>query len=194
MTDGPSVDPVEVGDADLVRGTLSGEFEAFEQLVGRYGKLAGGIAFSVTGDYHGAADVVQEAFIKAHRALESLEDPDRFGPWLRHIVRTSAVDWLRKQRSRQVSLHDVEVEADRVADSGDATDPAAEAGRNELREQVMREVAALPEHYREVVVLKYLEGRSYEGISRLTGLTVEAVESRLHRARGRLRKKFRNLV
>ncbi len=180
-------------DADLVHRARAGEVEAFEMLVERYTKLAGGVAFSVTGDYHAAADVSQEAFIKAHRALNDLTNPERFAAWLRNIVRTSAIDWVRKARSRGI-VADVEPDAEGLIDQGDDADPVASANRAEVREHVMAEVAALPEHYREVIVFKYLDGMSYEDIAEHTGLTVEAVESRLHRARGRLRKRFRNLL
>lgn len=190
----PSSDHASPSDGDLVRRALAGDYQGFEALVHRYGKLAAGIAFSVTGDYHGAADVAQDAFLKVHRRLSSLEDPERFGGWLRHIVRTTAIDWRRRVRSAQVSLSDREDEAVRISDGHRDANPVAAAERSELHSNLMKELAALPEHYREVLVLKYLEGQSYDQISITLGVSVETVESRLHRARSRLRKSGQRLL
>jgi RNA polymerase sigma-70 factor (ECF subfamily) len=181
----------EVGeDARLITLFLAGDAVAFEKLVERNVKFAGAIAYSVTGDFHAAKDVVQEAFLRVHSGLAKLQEVEKFRAWLRNVVRTTALDWRRRnKKGRGGSL-------DALEDSGQ--EPEAEAvepleaalERDELRRQVREEIGKLPESQREVVALKYLDDRSYEEISALTGLSVATIESRLWRARNTLRQRF----
>jgi RNA polymerase sigma-70 factor, ECF subfamily len=179
-------------DALLVRRYLGGDAKAFELLVARHARLAGAVALSVVSDYDAAKDVVQEAFLKALEGLSALEDPAAFKGWLRNVVRTTALDHLRR---RKVTGRAAEALPGQDEDDG-APLPAPDVGpddlmqKAELRERVREEVAQLPESQREVVLLKYLDGRSYEEIADVTGLTVNTIESRLFRARATLRKRL----
>lgn len=179
-------------DAALARRFLAGDAKAFELLVARHARFAGAVAVSVLGDYHGSKDVVQEAFVKVLEGLGQLEDPGRFKGWLRNIVRTTALDHLRR---RKVVGRAAEA-LPGTEDDGSQPLPAPTLApedvlqRAEVREQVRAAVATLPESQREVVLLKYLDGRSYEEIAELTGLTVNTIESRLFRARTTLRKRL----
>lgn len=193
---GPGSQPDPSGpdlDASLVRRSQAGDRKAFELLVARHTRYAGSIALSVVRDYHAALDVVQEAFVKVLRRIDDLDDPDRFRPWLRNVVRTSALDSLRRKKVAGRSGEALPGEADEEGSDGlPAPDlgPAELSERAELREQVREVVATLPESQRELITLKYLEGASYEEIAKATGLTVSSVESRLFRARGALRKRL----
>ena len=179
-------------DGRLVVRFVSGDASAFEALVARNMRLAGAVAYSVTGDLDAARDVVQESFLKVHAGLTALKEPDAFKGWLRNVVRTTALDWRRRNKKGVQSL-----DALRGEDS-DGLDPAAPTealnesieDRDELRRQVREEIARLPESHREVVALKYLDGKSYEEIEALTGLSQATIESRLFRARQKLKTRF----
>jgi RNA polymerase sigma-70 factor (ECF subfamily) len=177
-------------DAELVRAARAGDREAFGRLAQRYVRLAGAAAYAVVGEYQDAADVVQDALVKAHRRLGELRTPERFRSWLYGVVRTTALDMLRRRKRRpQVDLESTAIEG---VDAG--VEPASERlARAELARHVRAGVAELPEGYREVVALKYLDERSYDEIAELLGTTVGAVESRLHRARRMLRNKLGRL-
>jgi RNA polymerase sigma-70 factor (ECF subfamily) len=181
------VDP-EPTDGDLVRAHQRGDRAAFDALVRRYVRLAGGVAYGVLGDYEHAADAVQEAFIKAHDAVRDLREPDRFRGWLTGIVRTTSIDALRRRRRAPGALSAVEGGAIDLADSG--ARPAAGAEQGELRLAVLAAVKELPESYREVVIMKYLDERSYKEISEALGITIETIESRLFRARKLLKSRL----
>ena len=140
----------------------------------------------VTGDLNASEDLVQEVFLKVHRALSSLEDPLRFQAWLAGITRRSAIDWLRRRRPT-VSLSQVEESAPNLHRRHGQISPSEELQRQELVAGVRRALERLPQEYREVVVLKHLEGLSYRAIAERLETSVSAIESRLFRARKRLR-------
>lgn len=180
-------------DTALIRRHLAGDQKAFELLVVRHARLAGAVAMSVVGEYDLAKDVVQEAFLKVIEGLGALDDPARFRGWLRNVVRTTALDLLRRRkvtgRAAQGLPGQDEDDDSAPLPSPDVT-PDDLLERDELRAQVREEISALPESQREVVFLKYLDGRSYEEIADVTGLTINTIESRLFRARATLRKRL----
>jgi RNA polymerase sigma-70 factor (ECF subfamily) len=96
-------------DKQYVEGVLAGDPGSFERLVEKYNRMGGAIAYGVLGDYQRAEDVVQEAFFKAFRALGKLRDPARFKVWFAEIVRTDAIDKLRRRRERPLSTVDASV-------------------------------------------------------------------------------------
>src|SRR5262245_37334644 len=98
---------LERDDATLIRQARAGERQAFELLMAKYANLVGSIAYNILGDVHVAGDITQEAFLKVYRNLPNLEDPRRFKGWLCSIVRTTCVDWLRKERVKPCSLEKI---------------------------------------------------------------------------------------
>lgn len=179
-------------DAALIARYLAGDVKAFELLVVRHARFAGAVATAVVGDYDAAKDVVQEAFVKVLEGLGAVDDPARFKGWLRNVVRTTALDHLRRRKvtgRAAEALPGQDEEGGPPLAAPDVT-PDDLLERDELRALVRDEVALLPESQREVVLLKYLDGRSYEEIAELTGLTVNTIESRLFRARATLRRRL----
>lgn len=178
-------------DAELIARHRRGDPKAFEELVGRYVRLAGGIAYHILRDYGSAADVVQEAFLKVHSALPDLREPEKFKGWLYGVVRSCALDAVRRRKYRAATqLSALDGRENLVPDARAEDGPERALERRELEGVVLAGVDKLPESYREVVVLKYMDERSYKEISEVLGISVEAIESRLHRARKILRKVF----
>jgi RNA polymerase sigma-70 factor (ECF subfamily) len=178
----------------LVQTAEKGDRRAFEQLVTRYTRFAGAVAYGVTGDFHAARDVVQESFLKVFSSLGSLQSPDRFRAWLRNVVRTTALDWRRRNKKGIQSLDALDSDDGdlKAPDRGDPLSDVAEQG--ELRARVRDEIDRLPPSHREVVALKYLDGRSYEEIEVITGLSQATIESRLFRARQKLKNRFERVL
>ena len=173
-------------DRDYVHRFLQGESDVFEMLVRKYNRLGGAIAFGILGDFHQAEDAVQEAFLTAFRSLASLRDPSKFRFWFANLVRTRALDVLRRRRANEeIGLPD-------GALLGFAAVPTAEDEqiREETRQKILEAIRELPMEDRLVIVLKHMESLSYKEIAELTASTVSAVESRLFRARQTLRKKL----
>lgn len=174
-------------DSETIERILSGEPEAFEALVRRYNRLGGAVACAIVGDYHQAEDIVQEAFLKAFRALGTLRQPDRFKSWFVGLVRSRAIDVLRERRAHRV-VPVPEVPDDAAGAEGPS--PEDVEVREETRRKIREAVDELPELDRLVVVLKHMEGLSYKEIAEIVDTTEGAVESRLFRARQVLKRKL----
>ncbi|MFQ5654967.1 MAG: RNA polymerase sigma factor [Planctomycetota bacterium] len=174
---------------------LQGDRNAFAELVESHRRVAASVAFGILGDVHLAADAVQEAFFKAYQGLSDLRDADRFLSWLLRIVRSTATDLRRRQvrwGSREIPMGNEAPEG--VTASGAAErvkGPEEGLLRDERASHLRRALASLPQEYREVILLKHVEGRSYREIARLLKATVKAVESRLLRARQHLSRALR---
>lgn len=179
-------------DTGLVERAARGDTKAFEQLVLQYSRFAGAVAYGVTGDFHAARDVAQESFIKVHASLGTLESPDKFRPWLRNVVRRTALDWRRRNKKGAQSLDALEGEADPEAPADEEIDEVAD--KSDLAAKIRDEIDRLPDSHREVVALKYLDGKSYEEIEAITGLTQATIESRLFRARQKLKSRFERIL
>lgn len=181
-------------DALLIARSRAGEAEAFESLMAKYANLVGSIAYNIIGDVHVAGDITQEAFLKVYRNLGNLEDPRRFKGWLCSIVRTTCVDWLRKERVKPCSL-------ERISEEG--LEPEGEflgsvfkqtsTETEELREKVLHIINELPKIYQQIILLRHLRKMTYREMSDFLGLPIATIESRLYRARLMLKDKLMDL-
>ncbi|MEE8143046.1 MAG: RNA polymerase sigma factor [Planctomycetota bacterium] len=171
----------------LVLKAQKGNRKAFSQLVEAHRRLAWGIAYGIIGDVHLAADAVQEAFFKAYKGVRQLKDPDRFLAWIITIVRSSATDLVRR-RARWGSREGSALpEAAGKAVRGEVLGAPEEILlREEEASRIRKALAALSSEYREVLLLKHFEGKSYQEMARLLKTSVRAVESKLFRARQQL--------
>jgi RNA polymerase sigma-70 factor, ECF subfamily len=187
-------DWVQDSDARIVRAVLSGYKDRFSELWDRYHAEAQRWAFGVTADFVEAEDIAQEAFTEALDRLESLREPERFGGWLRSIVRNRAVSSIRR-RQRTVSIESVNVTADGTSSNEwysvyELPRPDTVSERRHREQQLSLALEKLPTRYRQVVRLFYFEGESQELIARHVGCTVPAIKGILHRSRGLLRKEL----
>jgi RNA polymerase sigma-70 factor (ECF subfamily) len=169
--------------------------ESFAALYQRYRDRVFGTASALTGDRTLAEDVTQEVFLRVYRKLDTFEGKSSFGTWVYRLTINLATD-LQRSRQRGRRLVDEVVEQararpEKVVDDGSATGAGAEAG--ELRGQVAQAIRGLSEKLAAVVVLRYLEGLSYEEIAEALDMSVGTVKSRLNRAHGELAELLRPL-
>lgn len=171
----------------LVRAAAKGDEEAFAQLVRLHENKAYHLALRMCGSPEDAADVAQEAFLAAWRALPNFRGEAGFSTWLYRLVNNAAIDHLRKNKKQRfdVSLDDEETYVD-TPDAGPGPQEAAE-GR-ELQQAVAAGLDRLGEDHRQVLVLREVQQLSYEEIAGTLGLDLGTVKSRLSRARNSLRK------
>jgi RNA polymerase sigma-70 factor (ECF subfamily) len=180
-------------DKDTVEAILRGDVRRFEDLVAKYNRMGGAIAFGVLGDFQRAEDVVQEAFLKAYRSLRDLRDPRRFRVWFAEIVRSRALDSARRRREATLGDNDEGFTRNAFRTVGGfPASPSAEEEqmRAEKRSKLMEAIGTLSVDDRTVFVLKHMDGLSYKEIAEATGASVSSVESRLFRARRALREKL----
>ena len=182
----PSFDGLD--DGAVVRASLGGDSRAFTELVLRYQARLLGFIYRAIGDRERAEDLVQEAFIRVHRHLARFDQSKKFSTWIYTIASNLAKNELRNRSRNPLVLFQAiknNWEADhrplQFEDSRSRPDDLYR--RRFLRELVEASVAQLPEHHREVFVLRELEGKSYEEIAEITGCNLGTVKSRLNRAR-----------
>jgi len=162
----------------------------FERLVASYERRIYGVAFRLTENQDDAADLTQETFLRAFRGWNNLRKESQAYTWLYRILVNLNKDRIgreaRKREKEILSLSDEFAEsANALFDAGRTPDKSAESG--EIRGVLVRAIRELQPGYKECVVLKDIEGLSYEQIAEVMGITVEAVRSRLARARQQLR-------
>ena len=163
-------------DAELVRAVLNGEKQAFAILVKRYEKPVRAVAMDVLSDHHLAADVSQEAFVKAYEHLAGLRRPRAFGPWLMKITRRCALQSARRKSNP------VQMEIGMVGKIEDCN------GRlDEDKQRLLSAIVRLPKVERQVVMLRYFSDNSVNDVAGILGRNVGTVTKQLSRARLRLR-------
>jgi RNA polymerase sigma-70 factor (ECF subfamily) len=178
-----------VSDAELVRGTVEGDTDAFAALVARYQKRSFWVAFHVLGRVEDARDVTQEAFVRLFRSLDKYDYARSFYTWFYRIVMNLAIDLLRKQKSaRATSLDDLNGS---VGDTpGDGTDAVELAEQNG---QVWQVLGKLDAKFRTVLVLRDIHGMSCREIAPILKVTHATVRWRLHRGRRVFREHWERL-
>jgi RNA polymerase sigma-70 factor (ECF subfamily) len=172
----PQAEDREASDARVVARVLDGDREAFAILVRRHQDMLYAHAVRMTGRGDVAADLVQSALVKAYTHLDRCRNPEHFGAWAFRIVANRCKDYLKNIRRRDVDLED----APPIAGPDD---PDRDLERRELRDSLRRALDRLPADQREAFVMKHAEGRSYEEMAELLGVSVGALKMRVHRAR-----------
>lgn len=171
---------VKQTDAALVQRVLEGDVESFAVLVDRHHERCLRIAVRLLSNSEDAEETVQDAFVRAYRALGRYEEREQFAPWLTRIL----VNRCRTAMSRRVR-HVKTFVTDEQAMAAAATRDGADGGM--WRAEVERALAALPAEQREAFVLKHVEELEYEAMAEITGAGVSALKMRVKRARERLR-------
>jgi RNA polymerase sigma-70 factor, ECF subfamily len=182
-----------------VEAARRGDREAFRTLFERYHRRAYALAFGVLRHSEDALDVVQDAFIKAHRYLDKFEGNSSFYTWLYRIVMNLAIDHLRKHRR----IRPVELD-EQVLEEGSADDgllpkllgghPGRALVDKEIRHRIDRALAELSENHRTVLVMRELEGLSYEEMAQAMGCSKGTIMSRLFHARKNMQRRLVDLV
>ncbi|MCX5772261.1 MAG: sigma-70 family RNA polymerase sigma factor [Candidatus Hydrogenedentes bacterium] len=174
-----------VSDGRIVRRVLGGRRDDFGVLVRRYYGAVHSVARARLENPADIEDVAQEAFVNAWRRLDTLNTPNRFGPWLMSIARNAAVSWGRHRRAEVL-----------MADAGDLPDRGVEprVERNELQGIVREKLLEMDPEQREILMLYYYEGKGVGEIAVLLEITRAAAGKRLQRAREALGNEFLKAV
>ena len=178
-------------DRDLVDAARRGDREAFRTLFERYNRRAYALALGVLRQPDDALDVVQDAFIKAHKHLDRFEGSSSFYTWLYRIVMNLAIDQLRKRR-RTTELTE-EAEADGALASMLLGNPGRALIDKEIRARIDAALTALSDNHRAVLVMRELEGLSYEEMAAVMDCSKGTIMSRLFHARKNMQKQLADL-
>jgi RNA polymerase sigma-70 factor (ECF subfamily) len=181
-------------DRELLTRAQAGDMSAFEALVSRHEDKVYGLALRMTRSEADAAEITQDTFLSAYQHLSEFRGEAAFGSWVHRIAANNALMRLRRQKVLDIVSDDLTgpsspsgaASPSRPSRTG-ASAPTTRSSDDELGAPSRAATDALPEGYREVFLLKDVEGLSYEEISEMVGISIPAVKSRLHRARLALR-------
>ncbi len=179
----------------LVKKSQSGDVESFELLISSYDKRAYNIAYRVMGNEEDAKDMAQEALLRVFRSIKDFKGQSAFSTWLYRIVTNVCLDELRKRKNdKYVSLDStIQTESGELHMElcSDKETPESVLERVEQREVIKKAINELSEDYKSVIVLRDIQGFSYEEISNILDCSLGTVKSRINRARNMLRDKLR---
>lgn len=172
-----------------IQAVLNGDANAFEVIVRAYEKNVYNIALRMTSDREDALDISQEAFLKAYHSLHTYRGEGSFSVWLYRIVSNTCLDFMRsRSRRNEVSLS-VEDESGETAEMeirDDSLSPERLYERKVTRESLRKGLMRLPEDQRKILLLREIQGLSYEEIARVLSIEGGTVKSRIYRARRKL--------
>lgn len=177
-------------EAKIIRAVVDGNTNAFEDLVLEYQKQVYHIALKMTGSEEDAFDLSQETFLKAFRSLPTFRGEASFGSWLYRMTANLCIDFLRRKKRRgaeQIVSLDTEEEDRRPLELPDLRyEPQSALEKKELKEKVRAGLRRLPDEQRLILVLRDVEGFSYQEISDALKIELGTVKSRIYRARAHL--------
>jgi RNA polymerase sigma-70 factor (ECF subfamily) len=187
---------LEPSDLDLWKAAVHGDHAAFHALVDRHARALFRVALSLSESRSDAEDICQETFAAAFKGLKGFDGRASVKTWLTRILMRRAAKIWNKQRNarRTISLHredaaERDQEINGIAMSGKSV-AAATTVDMDTRMDVLAVIRELPDEFRDVVVLREIDGLSYQEIADSLGVPRGTVESRLHRARAELRRKL----
>ena len=170
----------------LVEEAQKGNLQSFEKLVEQYHGKIYNIALGIMGNPHDAEDAAQNAIIKIYKSIGSFRFQSKFSTWVYRVTTNVCMDEVRKRkRSKDVSPPDIS--EDDAFFGVDSKTPESHALDKEAVAQLKKAVASLKEDHRTVIVLRDINGFSYEEIARITKSSTGTVKSRINRARSALK-------
>ena len=185
-------------DRTLVKAAQAGDARAFRALVERYQRRVVQLALAMTKDADEAMDIAQETFVRVHRYLPSFKGDSSFFTWTYRIAMNLCLDaQRRKGRLERVDVEqrdEAEIEAAMDPPSAALAGPQRQALNAELRDRIEEALASLSDNHRAILLLREVEGLSYEDLAKVLGIRKGTVMSRLFHARLKMQNKLREYL
>ncbi|MFQ5664983.1 MAG: sigma-70 family RNA polymerase sigma factor [Candidatus Binatia bacterium] len=192
---------MERSDRELVRESRRGDKEAFRELVERYQRKVVSVALGMVHNREDAIDIAQETFVRAFENLAKFKGESSFYTWLYRIVVNRAIDFQRRERRHPTIGWEEENGPGGAGEGYEETlkkerleDPYQQVHAHEIGDRVSEAINELTPDHKAVILLREVEGLSYEEISRVMQCSKGTVMSRLHYARKKLQKKLRDCL
>jgi RNA polymerase sigma-70 factor (ECF subfamily) len=179
-------------DAELVRLARDGQASAFEQLARRWTARVLAVCRARVDQPNAAEDLAQEALLRGLQHLDTLSQPEKFGPWLRGIAVRVCLDWLKTRAAGPVRQASSEEHPFDPVDGAET--PPQQVERADSRQRLLAEIHALPDELRETVLLYYFDDVTYVDLAHLMGVSRATVNARLAKARELLARRLAFLV
>lgn len=187
----------ELSDHALIKATKEGSEEAFAQIVARYRNPITNYLYRFLNDYEEAVDLAQETFVRVYYALERYHTEYAFSTYIYRIATNLAISEIRKRKRRRLfsltGLFQSEEENETEFQPTDEKSlPDEDLIEDEKSRVIAKAIATLPDKYRAPIVLREVEGKSYEEIAQILQLGLGTTKSRISRARGLLKEKLKH--
>ncbi len=195
------MDQASLDDRELVALARRGRESAFRELLSRYERPVFSLVFRMIRDRSEAEDLAQEAFVRAFNAIDSYDPRYKFSSWIFKIANNLTIDHLRKRRLEVVSIHGSphavtpeEQSQTQLTVQAPGETPDQYVENKELGGAIERAIASLRPEYRTAVLLRHVEGYSYEEIAQIMDVPLGTVKTYIHRARGELKETLAHLA
>lgn len=189
-----NVPAADLSDHELIERTKNGDELAFDEIMNRYRNPLTNYLYRMLNDYEEAVDLVQEAFVRVYFALERYHTDYAFSTYIYRIASNLAISEIRKRKRRKLlsltGFFSYEGEEVDFQPPDERPLPEDDILANEQSEVISKAIAALPEKYRAPIVLRDVEGRTYEEIAEILELGLGTTKSRISRGRKHLREKL----
>lgn len=180
-----------VAKKQLLSRAKNGDMAAFEQLILEHEKIVYNVALRMMNHREDADDIAQEVFIKAFRSIGNFDERATFSTWIYRITVNTCIDEMRKRKGKQNFSLDSEIEDEegsfkqQIADKGET--PEESLLRQEGQSEIVEALRTLSEDHKMVVILRDVQGLSYDEVAEATGTSLGTVKSRLSRGRNQLK-------
>ncbi len=189
---------MNIEEAKLIKASQLGDLSSFEKLMLRYQDRAYRIAYGMLGNPEDAKDAAQESFIKIYKSLGGFKLQSNFSTWMYRIVHNTCLDIIRKQQRRQ----EIPIETKNPSNNegyeipleDPKEGPEALLKYKMVKEEIKNEILKLPIEYQGVIILRDIEGLTYDEIASVLEISEGTVKSRLNRGRKQLRKSLAELL
>ena len=175
----------------LIEKSSKGDVGSFEALIQPYQKKAFNIAYRMLGNVEDASDVTQEALIKIYKSLDKYQGKSSFSTWVYSIVNNTCIDFIRKHKKSNVIYLDQEIQGKdgsfKMEISDEMNTPEYLFEKQETQKMVQDAINQLNVDHREIIVLRDINGFSYQEIAGMLNCSEGTVKSRINRARGHLK-------
>lgn len=190
-----NINSKDIDDRSLVISLKNGDEQAYRILVSQYQAKLRNVAYGITLDLEESLDIIQDVFLKAYTKIEKFKGESSLYTWLRRITINESLNWRRKWKRRFKWQHtsldqDSGINAEAVTE---VNEPESIYSQKQLAGVVKEGLDSLPEKFRAVIILKEVEGLSYEEIGALLGINKGTVSSRIFYAREKLREYFKGI-
>ena len=173
----------------LIARAAKGDAPAFNELLGAHEKKMYAVCLRMCGNHEDAQDCLQEEMLRVYRAISGFRGQSTFSTWLYRVTMNTCLDELRRKKNKQTTSLDGLLDAGwSPADNYDT--PERHAVNSERRREIRRIITELPEDMRAAVVLRDIQGFSYDEIAVMLDANVGTIKSRISRGREKLREKF----
>lgn len=176
----------------LIEKCKNGNIEAFEKLIFDYQKKVFNLCYRYLENYHDASELAQEVFIKVYKSIDSFKGESSLSTWIYKIAASACIDELRRRKRRIMPIEDY----DHINKKSELTDnhfsPHEQYEKNEVKREIQEAISQLSEEYKTAIILRDIQGFSYDEIASIVGIPLGTVKSRIKRARNAIKEYLSN--